>query len=220
MSDRILFQITGTSSQKEVEIVGESFNKSVKDSVKEAPEWDDMRFPLIARNIDVSSGRVNYDYFNQTVKFQSNARYPNEPVSIPGQMWHRWQEGSEILPHIHWLQQGTDIPNWVLGHRVSPNGELTSIETDFSSYTFTIPDSHVYTYASGILRQISTFPAIDMTGQVISCLVDTVLFRDTNNTLGLYTGTDPSGLDEHIRDFDMHVLGDSSNGSTLEFIKQ
>lgn len=216
MSKRNIFEvITGRVFQ----FASASFDESISESVADNPQWDDLRFPLTGRNLDTASGRIDFSYPNQTIAFQPNARYPNEPVTVPVQMPHKWKEGTELRPHIHWKQQSTDMPNWILGYKIQQNGQPSSIVADFASYTFATPVNHVFPYTSGTLNQISGFPPIDMTGQAISCMVDVVLFRDSGNVLGLYPDTDPSGLVEHIRDFDMHWLGDSSNGSDQEFTK-
>ena len=184
-----------------------------------ATTWDDLLFPLTGQKIDVASGRINYDYFNGTVNFNANARYPEEPVGFAVQIKHKWKEGSVVRPHIHWLQQhATEIPNWLLGYKISKKNTARTIETDFSNHTFLLISEHRYTYASGVLNQISHFTPITLTGVEISDMVHFVLFRDTGNVSTLFAGADPSALGEHIDEFDVHIEIDSI-GSNEEYVK-
>jgi hypothetical protein len=181
--------------------------------------WDDLRFPLTGRNIDTTSGRIDYNYFNGGISFQNNARFPNEVVSMIAQMPHAWKEGSAIRPHIHWIQQATNIPNFLLGYRLLKKNTTNALVTDFTSHTFDVMQGQAYTYTSGNLEQIGSFTEIDMTGYGLSDIIHFVLFRDTENTSTEFAGADPSSLVEIIREFDIHYQTDLPGGSRQEFIK-
>lgn len=184
--------------------------------------WDDEKFPLIGQNIDQTSGRLGFDFFNGTVTFANNARYAeSETVSFTFQLSHAWKEGTNISPHIHWLQQhATNIPNWLLGYEIrKKNTTKVALNTDFSNHTLLLPEAGVFTYSSGILEQITPFPDIDLTGCEISDIIHFCLWRDSLNTSGLFAGADPSNITEHVREFDVHALKDSA-GSIPEFTKQ
>lgn len=150
---------------------------AIQHVAKSTAEWEDLRFPLIGRNIDVTSGRIAYDYYNGTVSFATNARYHlNETISFIVQMPHAWAEGMEIRPHLHWLQQDATEPNWLLGYQIHKKNTIrAALETDFSNHTKLIKSSNVFTYTSNILEQITTFPAIDMTGYKISDILHVCL---------------------------------------------
>ena len=171
--------------------------------------WDDERFPMTGSRAYTAAGRLAYNYFNGGIDFQSNALYPTDPVSITGQMPHSWLEGSEIRPHIHWLQTSSAAPNWLFGYKIANNGSVGVKDTDFSNHTFSVVNRDVFTYTSGALIQISSFPAIDMTGINISAPLHFVIFRDTTNVSGLFAGADPSATDEFIKEFDFHWQRDS-----------
>jgi hypothetical protein len=192
---------------------------SYENDLAEIIGWDDLRFPLSGENFDISSGRVDTDYFNGTVIFANNARYPDEPGKITCQMPHRWKEGSEIRPHIHWKQQSANEPNWLLAYKIEKNGEASAIETDYSNYTLLTKDTDSYTYVSGVLNQITNFGSIDMTDVSLSDHIIFLLFRDTENTSGEFSGSDPSSLAEHMYEIDVHYQIDQDRGSRQEFIK-
>ena len=45
-----------------------------------ATVFDDLRFPLGAKNIDSNSTRYAQDLFNGGITVNANARFPNEPI--------------------------------------------------------------------------------------------------------------------------------------------
>jgi hypothetical protein len=180
--------------------------------------WDDLRFPLMGRNLDSTSGRIDYDYFNCAVGYQANARYPDEPVCMLAQMPHEWIEGSTIKPHMHWIQQSANEPNWLLCYKIVAKNTAITIETDFTNYTFLKKDSNAFTYSSGNLHQITLFPSIDMTGKSLSDCIQFALFRDSTNVSTEFAGADPSALVEYVWEFDVHYQADGL-GSIQEFSK-
>jgi len=184
----------------------------------DATVWDDLRFPLQGARINIAAGRLDYDFLNGGVGFQSNARYPEEPVSMICQLEHK-TKFDIVRPHIHWMQQsGVSIPNWLLAHKVLENGTTTTLESDFSNYTLTAADSHMFPYTSGNLVQLSTFPDIDVSSLTVSDFLHFVLFRDSANTSTLFSGSDPSSETELIFEFDIHIEIDTL-GSRTEFTK-
>ena len=185
--------------------------------IGEAVVWDDLKFPFTGVGLDDTSGRIDYDYFNCSIGFQANARYPEEPICALCQMPHKWNEGTYIVPHIHWIQQAADVPNWLLAYKINPLGEAISVETDYSNYTL-LTSSTVFTYVSGGLFQISSFGNIDMTGYQISDCIQFVIFRDSANASGQFAGADPSALVEHVVEFDVHYQVHTV-GSRQEYIK-
>ena len=182
--------------------------------------WDDLSGALIAARLDTSSGRLDYDYFNAGVNFNSNARYPDEPVVIPIQAKHAMTYGAETVarPHFHWLQEQAEVPNMLLGLKLTNYGFATVKETDWSNYLFFVPTGNAFTYPGGVFAQITKFPEIDLSSLTISGSIDFVLFRDSTNASGLFAGADPVASDVTIKYNDSHVKFDTF-GSRQEFIK-
>lgn len=188
-------------------------------TAKTTDNWDDLRFPFTGSNIDVNNGRLDYDYFNGGIKFQANARYPEEPVSMVCQLPHAWKEESDIHPHFHWIQQSSNIPNWLIAYKILKKNTTITLETNFNNYTLLTPSEHKFTYTSGNLEQITEFDAIDMTDVSLSDIIHFVMFRDSSNASAEFAGSDPSSLVEIAHEFDIHFQTDFPGGSRQEYIK-
>jgi len=180
--------------------------------------WDDLRFPFTAQRLDSASTRYSYDYFNCGVEFDADARYPNEKICMMVQTPHAALEGANIEPHIHWIQQGASMPNWLIAYRILKKNTDIGVQSDYSNYTFMPWSSNAFTYTSGDLHQITEFGTIDMTGTTFSDCLQIVLWRDTTNASGEFAGVDPSAISEITLEFDIHYEIDSL-GSRLEYNK-
>ncbi len=176
---------------------------------------DDLREQMVGQNIDVSSGRIDYDYTEVAVGFVNNARYPNEVVCLNFQLPHGWVEESAIDCHLHWLQTQSAVPNWLAQYRVLPVGGAPSA---WSALTPTGAGDAVFSYASGTVHQITEFFDIDMTGAGISSIVQVKIWRDTGNNSGLFSGADAYSGTALALYCDCHVLKDSV-GSIGEYDK-
>lgn len=174
--------------------------------------WDDDKFPATGNRLDSSATRYRFNHTELTIEFDANARYDTEVLGFINQMRHAWFEGSHIHPHIHWYQDQVAIPNWLLQYRIYNNGETPP------SWNNLVLEDHVFTYTSGRILQISTFPIIDMTGIRISGFAEFKLSRDTANGSGEFSGVDPVVAIAHYKEFDTHVLFDDS-GSKEVFTK-
>ena len=186
----------------------------------DATAWVDLSEAIIGSRLDTSSGRLDYDVFNAGVKFQSNARYPDEPIVVPIQGLHQMVIGTGAVArmHFHWLQQQSAVPNILLGYKITNYGTATTFETDWSNYTFLTPSGNAFTYPGGTFAQITKFPEIDISSMTISGSLDIVIFRDSNNTSGEFSGSDPVAGDVTIKYNDAHVPINMF-GSREEFVK-
>jgi len=184
--------------------------------------FDDSKFPFTGNRIDVSAGRLDYNYFNGGIDFQSNAQYPGDPVSMKDQMLHCWKAGTDLHPHIHWIQNSSAMPNWLLAYKVIDTGVARVKETGYTNHTLVKGSSNAFTYTSGNLDQITLFPAIDMSGydntNGLSLKIHYVFFRDSADTSGLF-GSSDSGLGtQFVDEFDVHFQKDTL-GSQDEYSK-
>ena len=180
--------------------------------------WDDLRFPLAGARLDTASGRLDYNYFNGGVDFASNARYPEEPISMVAQMSHMYKTDSELRPHIHWYQNQDETPNWLLAYKILTNGDTHAFDTDYSNHTFIVSTGDVFTYVSGTLLQISNFTPFTPSGFGTSGIIHFALFRDTANVSTLFSGVDSYTGTATNLEFDIHFQKDTL-GSRQEFIK-
>lgn len=197
---------SGVEASVEMSLAAEA-PRGILETTEEGESWDDLSGPLIAANIDLGSGRINYDYINAAIVFQNNARYPDEPLVVPVQFRHSQKIGAGTIlkPHIHWLQTESNVPNFLLAYKITNQGSLTTIDSDYSNYTFLTTSGNAFTYVSGVLQQISHFPDIDVSSVTLSGTIDFVLFRDTANASGLFAGSDPVSGDARARWFDCHA---------------
>jgi len=178
--------------------------KKLRESASENP-WDDLRFPLVGRNMDTTSGRLDYDYYNGCIGFASNAEFRlEETVSMMCQLPHEWLEGSGVRPHMHWIQQGSTLPNWLFGYKKYRNYETCTVDTDFTTnHTLVIGDS-LFEYTSGSMVQITTFGEIDMSNMRASDMLQLCLWRDDDNDSGLFDDEDQSNITELVLELDVH----------------
>lgn len=162
--------------------------------------YDDMTFPLIGEKVDETSGRLSFNFAQGTVEFASNARYPEEPVALFRQTKHSWKPGTVGMPHLHWLQKSADVPNWLLQVVTLRNG----VAPDLAS--FYVPQTHVFTYTSGSLNQITVFPQLNFSALKESDMVYCRLYRDTANASLEFAGADPLAGAASAYEFDIHML--------------
>ena len=179
-----------------------------------ALKWDDLRFPAIAQNLDGGNRRIDYDYIEVGANFQDNARYTKDPFVMLGQFPHSYAQGTDIHPHIHWLQNSADFPHWVMLYRWTMNGSTPGAWQGPVKI-----DTHVFTYAGSDIIQLSEFPAISGAAiTTVSSILDIRFFRDTANASGLFVGLDQYSGNALLKEFDIHFQNDG-RGSTLEYSK-
>ena len=177
------------------------------------PRWDDMRFPAISQQVDISAGRLDYDYVNCGVSFDATSRYPEDPICHIVQLPHSKRIGTELRPHIHWEQNQAATPNWLIEWRWVNNGELRG------TYQQAAIVDNAFAYASGNLQQISVFPTIPpIVREKTSSIMDVRIFRDSGNVSGLFAGADAYTGGALLKEFDIHYQVDSF-GSQLEYTK-
>lgn len=178
------------------------------------PQWDDLSSQAFGSRINTATGRIGFDYDDLAVFFADNARYANtEQYSSAPQTFHRIKIGEDLKPHIHWLQNQDNEPNWVLQYRVYDNNGSPG------SYTAVASEGPLYTYVSGTIMQISTFGSIDMSGITgVSATIDMKLFRDVSNDSSLFSGVDTYTGNALLKFLDAHAQIDSA-GSNSEHTK-
>lgn len=183
-------------------------------NVVSPPQWRDAKFPLTGQRLDSSSGRIDYNYVDGTVDYQDNARYPEELVIFTDQRNHDWAQGTYIRPHIHWDQNQAGTPNILMEYIMYDN--LSQIPT---TWTKIVIDQHEGTWTSGKMGQLSYSDLIDASSLAnVSAITKWKLYRDTNNTSGLFAGADTYTGNWQVTEFDIHEQVDGS-GSTTEFSK-
>ena len=186
------------------------------------PQWDDLSGTPFSSGLSTVTGRLGFNYENGAAFMNANARYPEEPIVVPIQFKHAMVigAGAEFHAHIHWIQEQSAFPNFLLAYKLTNYGTVVTKETDFTNYTFLTTPSHKFTYpGSGAFAQITEIGAdIDVSSATISASFDVVLFRDSANASGLFAGADPVATQVLVKYIDGHVKFNSV-GSRQEYVK-
>ena len=162
--------------------------------------WDDLRFPL-TRDKQGQSSKPDFDFADLGLLFPQND--DAEIVYLIAQFSHERKNGSNIRPHVHFIQDNALTPVYKMDYRWWDNGELMP-----GAFTTITANSFVFTYSGGGMLQIVDFPEIDgstITG--VSSMMDIKLYRDDNVAIG----------DVLTKEYDIHFQNDMS-GSRMEYI--
>ena len=176
-------------------------------------KWDDLRFAFHGRNLDKTSGHLDYDVAELGVNFDDSSRYNDaDQIGIIAQMPHNYKFGTNLKPHAHWIQNQDEVPNALLKYRIYDNGEVPG------SWILAAPTGIAFEYEQNAL-QIIIFPEIDMsTVTGVSSFIDIKMYRDASNASGLFSGSDDYSGNVLMKEFDFHYQIDSL-GSRQEYIK-
>ena len=176
--------------------------------------WDDIRMYATASRLVSPAGRINYDFTNVGLGFQTNCIYPTDYAVFSSQMSHRYEEGRELDTHIHWDQQLNALPNWCITYRFTTPG------APFGAWTGPILlATNQFAWVAGGLHQITDAAARQAgTGLRLSFIIEVKLFRDTTNVSGLFAGADPYAATALVKEADLH-FPINSMGSWAEYAK-
>ncbi len=165
------------------------------------PVWDDLRFP-VTQTRQGALGKPDFDTTDLGLLFPQND--PTEIAYIIAQIPHEWKLKSGLRPHIHFIQTGASEPVFKMDYRWYKNGADPT-----GSFTTITCDTMAFTYSSGSMLQICSFPEIDGAGiNSVSSILDIKIYRDDNVVSG----------DVLVKEFDFHYQKDAG-GSRQEFIK-
>lgn len=174
----------------------------------DATIWDDLVGSLIASRLTSTSGKLNYNYDENTITMQSGGAPTNinDRLIFNHQKPHAAKTSSTFNLHIHWEQVSTNIIIWQIDYRIQHNDQLKTIA--WTTVTANTTDDNVFSYpGSGTFNQITRLVDIDWSTAALS---STLQFRLTR--IDVTTG------DIEATFVDGHVEYDS-DGSRQEFIK-
>lgn len=133
-------------------------------------------------------------------EFVSNA---TREISFCCQLSHQWEEGSAIVPHIHWVPTNNNTGNCIfdMDYWVVNIGEAMPASTRTS----------VTVAASGVpyKHQIVGYGIIPMTGKTASCIFGARMYRVGGSGLDTFTGN------SIVLSVDLHIY---SNRMGLDII--
>lgn len=170
--------------------------------------WDDSQVPeAMVRTGATAPTLANFNGGPvQTLQFQNNR---DDTIMATVQMTHRWKQGTDIHPHVHWCETaatgaGTNIV-WQLTYA------WTNIGCAYPAYTtITITNSITGT---NWFSQLSDFPDISGTGHLVSSIFVFELKRLANSATA-----DDYNQNVAFLGFDIHHQVDSP-GSDSELTK-
>lgn len=163
--------------------------------------WKDEKFPS-SRIRQGATQKPDFDPTNVGLLFPQNDA--TEIAYVNMQLNHDYKYASNLRPHIHFVQDEAQEPVFKIDYRWYENsGDPTIGFTTLTASTF------VFTYTSGSILQIVSFPEISGTGKdTLSSMLDIKLYRDDNVVAG----------DVLVKEFDIHYQTDD-RGSRTDSIK-
>ena len=176
--------------------------------------WDDWQGQLSSNQKVNPSAHIVDNNTEASVIFTTNCD-TGDYIYMSPQMQHSWKLGSDIHPHLHWIQTTASQPNWLIQYRWQRNGQTkTTAWTDYAL------DTSVFTWVTGALLQITegATKITPPTGYGISDIVQFRIIRDVNNDSGAFVGAETNSVDTESVSFDYHFQIDTL-GSRTEFTK-
>ena len=148
--------------------------------------WDDLVGSLIARRLESTAGKLQYDYDENAIEMQRGGDISNNTDRLifnfqkPHAMSDDAPDNTMNL-HIHWEQTDSNDKEFTVQYRIQDNGQLkttTWTEVIVTANTTT----NVFTYTSGTLNQITPLAQIDLSSHGISATVQFRLARTDSET--------------------------------------
>lgn len=163
--------------------------------------FDDLVVPLTTAKQGALT-KPDFDYTNLGYLFPQDDA--TEILYLIVQMPHRWKEGSDLYPHVHYQRTSAGSPTFKIDYTWFNIGSGTAAP----STTVTM-GQEVITYSAGSIHQINASAnSISGVGKTLSSLLLIELYRDDNSVAG----------DVLTYQFDLHYEIDAL-GSNTEYTK-
>jgi hypothetical protein len=178
-------------------------------AVGSAMVWDDIAGNLFGKSIYSPSGKIDYNWVENTITFQSAGSIKNlaDRIQFNLQFPHAtyFGPGSTVGLHIHWLQDSVVPRIFTIQYKIQRNGE--AYETTWEEIIVDTNVNPIYSYTSGTINQISELVEIDLLGYRLSDILQIRMAR-----------TDSEVGDCEVTFVDAHIMLDS-DGSQDEYVK-
>ena len=185
-------------AEREFEAVERTFESEVT-----GLRWDDLRFPSQGINPAGPANPATPDNADGTLVFAGNA---DNVIAGIAQMPHRWQDGTEIRPHIH-LQFKTAASG--VNTRWKFDYDIANVNGNFGvtvgSNTITVANPN-----NNVKHVIASWATIPMTGFKDSCIIKWKITR-----LAQSDAADNDTNACNLLEFDIHYQA-GSHGSVSE----
>lgn len=171
--------------------------------------WDDLRTPATVIPLAGFVNDPDYDDTYGGILFDPDVI---EAVFIQVQMPHAWKEGSNIIPHVHWMKSTSAAGDvlWQLNYRWAPIGEV--MDSEATVLTVSSPVGGTPDADTANQHLISSFGEVDTTGKSISDMLLMVFGRIGTSEDDTYDA------DARLIEFDIHYQIDAF-GSAGQFTK-
>jgi len=176
-----------------------------------ATVWDDRDYPLGGQRISAPASKV-VESTNNLIAYTTNCPL-TDYVWMNIQMSHSKKLFSPVYPHLHWSQDSTKRPNWLVEYRWIYGG--ITIPSTWSYSTISAP---VYPLTAGIAQITDFVPITPSSDEGLSAILQVKLKRDSSNTSAKFASTDPYGASAFAQSFDIHYERDSM-GSRQAYVK-
>lgn len=128
-----------------------------------AAAWRDIVGDLFGKKINSTAGKVDYEWDENAIKFQSGGSITNKADRVGANLQydHFCKIGSVTLnPHIHWFQPDSQAYIFTMRYRIQHNGQAKN--TVWTTVSYTVGSGgEIYTYpGSGTFNQISSLGEI------------------------------------------------------------
>ncbi len=170
--------------------------------------WDDLVSSLIGRRLASTSGKVDYNYGENSVTFApgGNITNDNDCVVWNLQKPHKTKTNSVLKMHFHYWQPDDTDREFTLRYRIQSND--TAKTTAWTEVIVSTNANNTFTYTSGTLNQICTLADVDWSAANLSSTVQLRMAR---------TDSESGNLD--VTFVDGHFATDQERGSRQEFVK-
>jgi len=191
-----------------VDIVAKSIkttdNSSAPDFETVDSGWDDAILFFVGKNLDVSTGRVDFDLDRVALKFQANAT-ETDGIVYTYQLLHKQVGTPELRPHAHLWEETTSDMGWKMKYRICKNFDTVGAWSAEQSCTYDIARTATPSETNPYIN-IVVFPAIDISSLNVSDLIDVKFYRD-----------DSVNENAWLKQADFHVQTKKLTGSEAEW---
>lgn len=156
----------------------------------DATVWDDLRVPLS----EPSTGAIKPTW--AIFPYGSSGSYPFinwfkesgiDEMYFVVQLPHDWTEGTNIMPHIHWVPSahGTGVPRWGLQYT------WTNIGGVYPDYSNNYGSTRISAQTGDLVKSthyLTPLGTISGSGKTISSMLICRIFRDGDHTEDTYNG--------------------------------
>lgn len=162
--------------------------------------WKDDKY-VLTRAAQGNTDKPDYDYTNLGLLFPKNDT--SEIGYIIAQLNHDWKIGTDIWPHIHFIQDADVAYTFKIDYRWYDQGEAVP-----GSFTTLTIDQLEFTYVSGSILQ-TAYPATAIDGSGISGISS---FLD----IKIYRADNVGSADLLTKEFDIHYEIDAFGSATQD----